>query len=110
MTNSCTKSGQIWTNLEEYERVGSVKHPQIKEKGVGSVKTKFKKKDGTMLDVFLSSAAKKDRDISNGIVFTALDISQLKETQKALERSQNLRSGYKDHPKARCQGFFTKTF
>jgi len=81
---------KMYPSKEEYERVGRVKHPQILEHGVGSIETQFVNKQGKLVDIFLSSAARRNRDVSTGIVFTALDISAKKKAERALEESRRM--------------------
>ena len=57
---------------EEFERVGRVKYSEIQERGVGSVETRFKRKDGSVLDVLLCSSAVDPGDLLKGAIFTAL--------------------------------------
>jgi two-component system cell cycle sensor histidine kinase/response regulator CckA len=78
----------IYPSDEEYERVGQVKHPQILERGVGEVLTKFRRKDGRIVEVVLRSSALDTGDLSQGLIFTALDISQQKRAEAALRESE----------------------
>ncbi|TFH29605.1 MAG: PAS domain-containing sensor histidine kinase, partial [Promethearchaeota archaeon] len=80
----------IYPNFEEFERLGRIKHPLILKDGVGSVETQFKKKNGSLVDIFLSSAARRDRDITSGVVFTALDITNQKLVEREIKESQQM--------------------
>jgi len=73
---------------EEFERVGRVKFPEIEKRGVGSVETRFKRKDGSVIDVLLSSAALDPGDFSKGLIFTALDITGRKQMEETLQESE----------------------
>jgi PAS domain S-box-containing protein len=73
---------------KEFERVGKVKYSEIQERGVGSVETRFKRKDGSVLDVFLSSSAVNPGDLSKGAIFTVLDITERKKVEVALRESE----------------------
>ncbi|MBN2500155.1 MAG: PAS domain S-box protein [Anaerolineales bacterium] len=78
---------------EEFDRVGEEKYWQISEKGTGTVETRWQHKDGTIIDVLLSSAPLGVNDLSVGVTFTALDITERKRTQEALaEREATLSS------------------
>ncbi len=46
----------IYPTEEEYLRVGVEKYAQIREQGTGTVETVWVKKDGSMINVLLSSA------------------------------------------------------
>ena len=74
----------LYETQEEFERVERVKHAQILEKGIGSVETKWVGKDGSIHEVYQSSGAIIFQELSAGLVFTALDITE----QKAMERER----------------------
>ncbi|HEY3274377.1 MAG TPA: PAS domain S-box protein [Methanocella sp.] len=71
---------------EEFDRVGQVKYDMIEEGGVGVVETRWRRKDGTMIDVLLSSSPIEPADLSAGVTFTALDISRRKRSDEELAR------------------------
>lgn len=75
----------IYPSEEEYERVGRVKHADVRETGIGAIVTKIKKKDGTIIDALLSSGSIDPENMSAGLVFTISDISQQKRAEEALE-------------------------
>lgn len=68
----------IYPDQKEYEYVGAEKYRQIKENGTGSVETKFKCKNGEIIDVFLSSTPIDPEDLSKGVTFSALNITESK--------------------------------
>jgi PAS domain S-box-containing protein len=71
------KSSQIlYPSAEEYNRVGKVKYNQISINGTGTIETVFKCKDGSLVNVILSSTPLDKNDHSNGVTFTALDITE----------------------------------
>ena len=72
------ESEMIYASGEEYKRVGIEKYEQIAEKGIGSVETRFKCRDGKIINVFLSSAPLDKDDLTKGVTFTVLDITQRK--------------------------------
>jgi PAS domain S-box-containing protein len=78
----------LYENDEEFERVGKVKYDEIEERGAGSVETRFVRKDGSALDVLLSSSPVKPRDLSEGVIFTAMDITDRTRTEQALRDSE----------------------
>ncbi|MBU1398315.1 MAG: PAS domain S-box protein [Proteobacteria bacterium] len=75
----------------DYDYVGSEKDRQIAEKGTGSVETCWRRKDGTIIDVLLSSTPLNPSDLSAGVAFTALDITDRK---KAEEISREAKKRY----------------
>jgi PAS domain S-box-containing protein len=78
----------LYQSREEFEKVGTVKYRQIEEKGTGSIETIFKCKDGTLLNIILSSAPLDVTDHSRGVTFTALDITDRKKIEVALKESE----------------------
>ncbi len=73
------KSSRIlYPNDEEFNFVGNEKYRQIREKGHGSVETRWKKKNGEIIEIILSSSAIDMNDLSKGVTFTVLDISERK--------------------------------
>ena len=63
---------------EDYEYVGKVKYDLMREKGIGTVRTRWKRKDGSIINILLSSTPIDLSDIRSGVMFTALDITDQK--------------------------------
>ncbi len=81
-------SRMIYVTQKEFEFVGIDKSRQIKERGVGCMETRWKRKDGGILDILLSSTTLVPGDFSSGVMFTALDITDRKRSEKQLLESQ----------------------
>ncbi len=79
----------IYPSDEDYEYVGTEKYRQISEKGAGTVETRIKRKDGVIRHIIMSSTPMDPSDHSEGVTFTALDITERK---LAEERIQSLLS------------------
>lgn len=79
----------LYENDEEFERVGRDKYQEIAEKGVGAIETRWKRKDGSVVDVNLRSTPIDPTDLSQGVIFTALDITESKYAQRALRESED---------------------
>ncbi|MCP4711098.1 MAG: PAS domain S-box protein, partial [Planctomycetes bacterium] len=79
----------LYESQEEYERVARVKDPQIEKTGTGSTETRWKRKDGGICDIVLSSAALDPTDLSAGLIFTALDITQRKHAEAEAQLRRN---------------------
>ena len=77
----------LYPTDEEFEFVGKEKYRQINEKGSGNVETKWKKKNGEIIDVMLSSSAVDMNNLSRGVTFAVLDISE----RKAFEETIRMR-------------------
>ncbi len=83
------KSAEIlYPSQEEFLRVGSVKYSQIADKGTGVLETVWKKKDGQLVNIILSSTPIDSSDHSKGIIFTALDITERKRAEEEREKLQ----------------------
>lgn len=72
----------IYPSIAEYEKVGKNKYKQMEETGTGIVETTWKKKDGSVIDVLLSSTPVDGKVDSAGQIFTALDITEQKTAAK----------------------------
>jgi PAS domain S-box-containing protein len=73
----------LYPSHEEFELAGREKYRQIAEQGKGNVETHWQHRDGTVIDVMLSSAPLFDRDLSQEILFTAMDITERKKLEAA---------------------------
>ena len=74
----------LYPNQEEFERVGMEKYDQIARIGTGTVETRWRRKNGEILDILLSSAPLEPEDLQTGVTFTALDITRRKRSEEAL--------------------------
>jgi PAS domain S-box-containing protein len=78
----------LYPTIEDFEFVGREKYAQIRDHGTGTVETCWRRKDGTIIEVLLSSTPVDMRDHSKGVTFTALDITERKLAEKERERLQ----------------------
>ncbi|MEF8727160.1 MAG: PAS domain S-box protein [Accumulibacter sp.] len=74
----------LYATDEEFRYVGEEKYRQIAEHGLGVVETRWRRKDGAMIDVLLSSCPFEPGDHGKGVTFTALDITQRKAFENRL--------------------------
>jgi PAS domain S-box-containing protein len=73
---------------EDFEFVGREKYAQIADHGTGTVETRWRKHDSTIMDVLLSSTPVNLQDHSMGVTFTALDITERKRAEAERESLQ----------------------
>lgn len=78
----------IYSTEEEYNKVGKIKYEDMKKKGVGTIETVWKKKDGSLINVLLSSTPVEKDNLENGVTFTALDITERKNIENKIRDSE----------------------
>lgn len=69
---------KVYSSKKEFDFVGKELYKQIEEKGVGEVETRFKCKNGEIIDVLIRSSQIDAEDSSKGVTFTILNITQSK--------------------------------
>ena len=80
------KSARIlYPTQEEFEFVGKEKYKQIGEMGTGVVETKWMRKDGSIIEISLASTPIHPSDLSRGVTFSAMDITDRKDAEKRCE-------------------------
>ncbi len=77
-------SRMLYPSQEEFDFVGREKYRQIAEHGTGSVETRWLRKDGAVRRVLLSSTPLDLDDLSAGVTFTVLDITERTRAEEAL--------------------------
>ncbi|MFO7626451.1 MAG: PAS domain S-box protein [Candidatus Fermentibacteraceae bacterium] len=79
----------LYPDEDEFVFVGTEKYRQIAAKGTGTVQTRFRRKDGQVIDVLLSSTPIDPSDPSRGVTFTALDVTGTRlAAQSLLEKDE----------------------
>jgi|GEM_PF-481202 len=79
----------LYPTDEDFQYVGDEKYRQIAKYGTGSVETRWKRKDGVIINILLSSSPIDPTDHSKGVTFSALDITERNRNETALEVSRN---------------------
>jgi len=74
----------VYPSDEEFERVGREKYELLGRTGIGSIETRLQAKDGRIIDILLSSAAHDPQDLSQGVTFSALDITDLRRNEEEI--------------------------
>ncbi len=80
----------LYESEAEFERVGREKYHAIHSDGWGAAETRWMRKDGSVMDVIVSSAVIEPGRPERGITFIVLDISEWKRAEAEL-RVQNAR-------------------
>jgi PAS domain S-box-containing protein len=76
----------LYPTDNDFNWVGQEKYLQIQQRGTGTVETRWKRKDGKIIDVLLSSTPIDLDDLGTGVTFTALDITQIKQAEESLRK------------------------
>ncbi len=71
----------LYPTQEDFEYVGKEKYRQIDKSGTGMVETRWQKKDGSIINIILASTPIDSKDLSKGVTFTALDITERIQTE-----------------------------
>jgi two-component system, cell cycle sensor histidine kinase and response regulator CckA len=82
----------LYPTDEEYEIASKELYRQIAEKGIATVETRCRKKDGTTFDLFLSLTPIHAAQDQPRLIFTALDITERKQLALQLTESQKMES------------------
>lgn len=80
----------LYPTQADYDYVGTEKYRQIGASGIGRVDTRWRRKDGAIVEVCLSSTYMSPESCAVCVVFTAEDISWRKRSEDALQRSEAL--------------------
>ncbi|HXX55803.1 MAG TPA: PAS domain S-box protein [Methanoregula sp.] len=79
----------LYPAQEEYDRVGTEARAQFATNRSAELKSVWKKKDGSLIDVLLSATRVDPSDPSSEITFTVLDITEQERAEKELRESEN---------------------
>jgi PAS domain S-box-containing protein len=86
----------LFPDNEEYDSVGNIDSDHIKNKSIDSIESKWKCKDGKIIDVLLSMVPIYSDGLSIEVTFTALDITDRNEAQQAIQASHERYQGLAD--------------
>jgi len=80
----------LYPDEADFLYVGKEKYRQISEQGTGTVETRWRRKDGRIIDILMSSTPINPFDLTAGVTFSALDITKRRRAEEALRESQEL--------------------
>ena len=79
----------VYPTDEEYQYVGREKFDLIGKHDIGSVETRFKRKDGSVINILISSSGIDRDNPSKGTIFTVLDITEMKKYEAQINDLNN---------------------
>ncbi|MEN6337889.1 MAG: PAS domain S-box protein, partial [Phycisphaerales bacterium] len=78
----------LYPTDEHFDRVGQETYRQIREHGTGTFETRWRRKDGRIINVMLSGTPLDQNDLSKGVTFAVLDVTERKKAEVALQESE----------------------
>ena len=78
----------LYLDDEEFEKVGSRGTAQILNNGTMTTETRWRRRDGSVIDVLLGSSPIQAGDPDGDVSFIALDITEHKHAENALRKSE----------------------
>ncbi len=79
---------KLYENKAEYDRVRQELYPKLLERGIASVQTKHRRKDGLIRDIVLTAALLQPEALSLETVVSIEDITDRKQKEAALRESE----------------------
>ena len=86
----------LYPDDADYDYVGTVKYDQMARLGLGTVETRWQHRDGSIKNILLSSAPLVSGDISKGVIFSAIDITERKRAESELLAAYEKNKGLMD--------------
>ena len=77
----------LYESTAEFDRVGREQYSQISREVVGETQTRFKRKNGKMIDVLLRWVPIDPENFDAGIIFTAANVSEIIRVEKELRNA-----------------------
>jgi PAS domain S-box-containing protein len=89
----------LYESNDEHEALREQVYEEVAQKGSSSVETRWRQKDGKLIDVLLNATPVKLPSPSQGIIFTVMDITERKQAEDALKASEeNFRNSFDNSP------------
>ncbi len=79
---------KVYPSEEIFKQVESFKYEQIQKAGRGAIETQMQTKNGKVVEILLSFSPVDPQHWEKGITFTALDITESKQAERALRQSE----------------------
>jgi PAS domain S-box-containing protein len=84
-----SNSRMFYENDEGYNLIGSQYYRELRETGRSEIEVNWKRKDGRILNIFLTGVPLDRQDISRGIIFAVLDITERKQAEEELKEAHS---------------------
>ncbi|MCP5158152.1 MAG: PAS domain S-box protein [Gammaproteobacteria bacterium] len=78
----------LYPSTEEFEAVGKDLYQQIRQHSVGTMETRWRRKDGTVFPVLLNASSLHPGNPDDGVTFTALDLSIRRQETAQIQASE----------------------
>ena len=75
----------LYADEQEFERVGRELYQSAKDCGIGTMETRWKRKDGSIIDVALAICPLNPHNWDEGLTSTVVDITERKRAEEALQ-------------------------
>ena len=77
----------LYPEQADYDFVGREMYGQVENRGTGAVETRWQRKNGDVIQVSLKASPLDPEQLSRGVTFTVLDITERKQADQALRES-----------------------
>ncbi|MEN8257925.1 MAG: PAS domain S-box protein [Thermodesulfobacteriota bacterium] len=82
------KASLLYADDENFEEAGHQIYGSLEKYGTGSMDTKWRRKDGSVIDVHLSASKVALQDFPESVIFSVLDITARKKIEEDLRKSE----------------------
>ncbi|MBN2402370.1 MAG: PAS domain S-box protein [Spirochaetes bacterium] len=80
----------LYADEAEYNRVGKELYGQMEKEGIGQIESRYRRKDGTIIDVLLYMSPFVPGDQSAGVALAVLDITEAKKSEAEKLRMEEM--------------------